>query len=347
MSVRTNDVVELRSDTFTLPTPAMRKAMAEAEVGDDCWGEDPTAIALQEHCAALFGKEAGLFVPTGTMGNEASMKALTNPGEEVIVDSKAHIVLYEKGAPGAISGALLRTIETPDGQLDPEGVASMIRAPNRVTAHTGLVWIENTHNQRGGRIVPLDNIRALSKVARERGVKVFMDGARIFNAAVATGIPVRDWAAEVDGLTFCFSKGLGAPVGSMVIGSRDFVDRVHHVRRMLGGGMRQVGVLCAAARVAVEQMVDRLAEDHANAKRLAGGFAGALAGSVDAKTVETNMVFAELGSLAATEVTASMLALGVRVAPTGVHTIRAVTHKDVDAAGIDRAIEAFGQATRA
>ncbi|MGH2830623.1 MAG: threonine aldolase family protein, partial [Actinomycetota bacterium] len=158
------DWVELRSDTFTAPTPAMRAAMAQAEVGDDCWGEDPTANALQEHCAALFGKEAGLFVPTGTMGNEASMKALTNPGEEIIVDAKAHIVLYEKGAPGAISGVLLRTVDTPDGQLDPDLVASMMRPPNRVTAHTALVWIENTHNQRGGRIVPLDNIHALAKL---------------------------------------------------------------------------------------------------------------------------------------------------------------------------------------
>lgn len=340
------DTVELRSDTFTTPTPEMRRAMADAEVGDDCWGEDPTANALQERCAALLGKEAGLFVPTGTMGNEASMKALTNPGEEVIAESRSHIVLYEKGAPGAISGVLVRTVDASDGQMDPDEVAALIRSPNPVTGHTAAVWIENTHNQRGGRVVPIDNVRAIAKVARERGVAVFMDGARIFNAAAASGVPAADYAAEVDALTFCFSKGLAAPVGSMVVGSRDFIAKVHHVRRMLGAGMRQVGVLCAAARVAIDTMVDRLPDDHANAKRLAEGFAEVLPGCVDPNQVETNMVFADLDGRDALAVAGAMYDDGVRVGPIGPSAFRAVTHKDVTPDGVERAIASFARAIK-
>ena len=320
--------------------------MADAELGDDVWGEDPTAIALQEHCAELFGKEAGLFVPSGTMGNEVSLKTLTNPGDDVIVESRSHVVLYEHGAPGVISGVLLRLIETTNGQLPPETVADMIASANEHTARPSLVWLENTHNYRGGRILPLENIRAVAAAAHAGGARLFLDGARIFNASVAAGVRVRDYAAEADALSFCFSKGLGAPVGSMILGTAEMVDKARTVRQMLGGGMRQVGLLCAAALVAVDTMVDRLAEDHAHARRLAEGFANAMPGSVDPAAVETNMVYVDVPEDQTDRIVRAMWDDGVRVAALGPTRIRAVTSKEVERAGIDRAIDAFASAVR-
>jgi threonine aldolase len=308
------------------------------------WGTDPTAIALEAHCAELFGKEAGLFVPSGTMGNEASLKVLTRPGDEVITESSAHIVRYERGGPAALSGVTLRTVEALDGVLRPQPVAAIIDGANEHTARATLVWIENTHNARGGRVVPIEDIRAVADLARSRGLAVYLDGARIFNASVASGTPVRAYADAVDALGFCFSKGLGAPVGSMVVGTADFIGRLRHVRGLLGGGMRQVGILCAAARIALDTGVERLAEDHANALRLAEGLAEALPGSVDPGTVETNIVFIDLGRPDAAAVTASLAVDGVMVAALGPSVIRAVTHRDVDAAGVDRAIRAFARA---
>ena len=338
------DIVELRSDTFTRPTREMLQAMADAELGDDVWGEDPTAISLQEHCAELFGKEAGLFVPSGTMGNEVSLKTLTNPGDDVIVESRSHVVLYEHGAPSIISGVLLRLIETTDGRLPPDQVADMIASANEHTARPSLVWQENTHNYRGGRIIPLDHIRAVSRAAHGGGARVFLDGARIFNASVATGTPVRDFAAEVDALSFCFSKGLGAPVGSMILGTADMIEKARTVRQMLGGGMRQVGLLCAAARVAVDTMVDRLAVDHDHAQLLARGFADARPGSVDPSAVDTNMVYVDVPEGETERIVRSMWDDGVRVAALGPTRIRAVTSKEVDRAGIDHAIASFARA---
>ena len=339
--------VELRSDTFTTPTPQMRRAMADAEVGDDVWGEDPTAIALEAQCAELFGKEAALFVPSGTMGNEAAMKVLTDPGDEVIVEATSHIVLHERGAPGVISGVMLRTLDAPDGALDPATVREVITAANAYSAKPTLLWIENTHNQRGGRIVPLETVRALAAVARQGGLRVFIDGARIFNASVASGTSVAEYAAEADGLTFCFSKGLGAPIGSMVVGSADFIGELRGTRQLLGGGMRQVGVICAAARVAVETGIERLAEDHDRARRLAEGFADALPGSVEPSRVETNMVFCEVGPERIGPVVESMARDGIRIAAVGPGTFRAVTHRDVTDAGVERAIAAFARAVTA
>jgi threonine aldolase len=338
------DIVELRSDTFTRPTRQMLQAMAEAELGDDVWGEDPTAIALQEHCAELFGKEAGLFVPSGTMGNETALKALTNPGDDVIVESRSHIVLYEHGAPGVISGVVLRLIDGPDGRLPIDLVTNIFASANEHTSRPSVVWQENTHNASGGRVIPLEHVRAVARVAHENGAKAFIDGARIFNASVATGVPVRAYAAEVDALSFCFSKGLGAPVGSMVLGSAELVARARVIRQMLGGGMRQVGLLCAAARVAVDTMVDRLAEDHENARALANGLADAAPGSVDPSTVETNMVYIDLPGRDVDAIVRSMWDDGVRVAALGPTRIRAVTNKEVDRAGIERAITSFARA---
>lgn len=338
------DIVELRSDTFTTPTPEMRRAMADAEVGDDVWGEDPTAIALEVHCAELFGKEAGLFVPSGTMGNEASIKVLTRPGDELIAEATSHIVLYENGGPAALAGVMVRTVVAPDGRMDPAHVRGLIDAANAHTARPTLVWIENTHNARGGRAVSLEDVRAVASVAREAGIGVFMDGARIFNASVACGVPVSGYAAEVDALSFCFSKGLGAPIGSMVVGSEAFIADLRRVRQLLGGGMRQVGVICAAARVAVDTMVDRLAEDHVNARRLADGFADVLPGSVHPELVDTNMVFVEVGGRDVEAVVDAMAADGVRVASVTPGTFRAVTHRDVTAAGVEQAIASFARA---
>jgi threonine aldolase len=338
------DIVELRSDTFTRPTREMLKAMADAELGDDVWGEDPTAIALQEHCAELFGMEAGLFVPSGTMGNETALKALTNPGDDVIVESRSHVVLFEHGAPGVISGIVLRQIDAPSGRLPVDAVAGIFASANEHTSRPSLVWQENTHNVSGGRVIPLEHVRAVARVAHDHGARAFLDGARIFNASVASGTPVSAYAAEVDALSFCFSKALGAPIGSMLLGTAEMIERARVIRQMLGGGMRQVGLLCAAARVAVDTMVERLADDHENAQVLAHGFADALPGSVDPSTVETNMVYIELPGHDVEAVVRSMWDEGVRVASMGPTRIRAVTSKEVDRAGIDRAISAFAQA---
>ena len=336
------EFVELRSDTFTKPTPEMRRAMADAEVGDDVWGEDPTANALQDQCAALFGKEAGLFVPSGSMGNETAIKALTNPGEEIIVEASAHVIEAEVGAPATISQVIVRALPGPRGVFDLDELADAIRLPSRFFTHTSLVCLENTHQGSGGAVVPIEAFRDMAKVARDRGIRVHLDGARIFNASVASGVHVREYAAEVDTLSFCFSKGLGAPVGSMLLGQKDVIDRARRVRKMLGGGMRQVGVLCAAAKVALETGVERLAEDHANAKRLALGIAHVWPGSIDPGDVETNILYVRTGDRDA-EVTAGALKeKGVLVGPMGARRLRLVTHRDVDAQGIERAIDAFG-----
>ena len=333
--------VELRSDTFTKPTPEMRRAMAEAVVGDDVWGEDPTANALQEQCAALFGKEAGLFVPSGSMGNEVAIKALTNPGEEVIVEASAHVIEAEVGAPATISQVIVRALPGPRGVFDLDELADAIRLPSRFFTHTSLVCLENTHQGSGGAVVPIEAFRDMAKVARDRGVRVHLDGARIFNASVASGVHVREYAAEVDTLSFCFSKGLGAPVGSMLLGQKEEIERARRVRKMLGGGMRQVGVLCAAAKVALETGVERLADDHANAKRLAAGIAEAWPGAVDPAGVETNILYVDTGDRDAEETAGALKEHGVLVGPMGARRLRLVTHRDVDAAGIERAIEAF------
>jgi threonine aldolase len=334
-------LVELRSDTFTKPTPEMRRAMADAEVGDDVWGEDPTANALQEQCAELFGKEAGLFVPSGSMGNEVAIKALTNPGEEIIVEASAHVIEAEVGAPATISQVMVRALPGIRGVFDLDELASAIRPPSRFFTHTSVVCLENTHQAAGGAVVPIDAFRGMAKVARERNVKVHLDGARIFNASVASGVHVREYAAEVDTLSFCFSKGLGAPIGSMLLGPAELIDRARRVRKMLGGGMRQVGVICAAAKFALDTGVERLADDHANAKRLAEGIAEAWPASVDPAGVETNIVFVNTGDRDAEETAGALKDQGVLVGPMGARRLRLVTHRDVDAAGIERAIDAF------
>lgn len=335
-------IVDLRSDTVTRPTPEMRRAMAEAEVGDDVLGDDPTVEALQEEAARLLGKEAGLFVPTGSMGNQVSLGLLARPGEEVVCDAGSHFLHYEGGSLAAHLGLMMRPLPGGSGVLTAEQVAGTIRPGDDHSPRTAVVTMENTHNRAGGRVFPLDEARAVGKVCREAGVAVHLDGARIFNAQTATGIPAREWAACADSLTFCFSKGLGAPVGSMVCASADDIVEARRLRKRMGGGMRQVGVLAAAARVALRTGVERLIEDHVNARRLAEGFKEMSDEAVDLDAVETNMVYVDLAPFGQRGEEVSRALEGYDVLTLGAgRFMRLVTHRDVTAAQIDLALGAF------
>jgi threonine aldolase len=315
-------VVDLRSDTVTVPTPEMRHAMATAEVGDDFLGEDPTARRLEERVNELFGAEASVYVPSGRMANLVGLQALTEPGDEVLCTRNAHFVHYEGAALAA-------------------ACASAVRPPLDHLPRTRVVAIENTHNQEGGAVYPIDDLRALRKVSDEHGLRLYLDGARIFNASTASGVPVSEYCALTDGMMFCFSKGLAAPVGSMVVGSAEFIARARRFRKLHGGGMRQVGILAAACLVALDTMVDRLGEDHANAKRLAQGIAALREGAVNVDEVETNIVMVRTQPLGFTpEAFAEELARrGVKFFTFGPGTVRMVTHKDVSAEGIEIALE--------
>ncbi len=341
-----HDIVDLRSDTLTLPTPAMREAMARAEVGDDVWEEDPTVKRLEETAARRVGKEAALLVTSGTQGNLASVLAQTRPGQEIILDRDCHIFNYEVAGAALIGGVQTLPIPTERGFLTPEQVRDSIRPSNVHIPQTGLVCLENTHNRHGGTCCTPEEIEAVAAAAHNAGVPVHLDGARIFNAAVALGRPLVDFCRHVDSVTFCLSKGLAAPVGSLVCGTRDFVSRARRIRKMLGGGMRQSGVLAAAGLVALETMVDRLAEDHANARRLAEGVARLPACRVDLATVQTNiLIFRVERSGGVGELVTGCLARKVKIHQVGPSAIRCVTHKDVDRDDIDRALEAFREIT--
>ena len=337
------DFVDLRSDTVTRPTPEMRKAMAEAEVGDDVFGDDPTVNSLQDYCANLLGKDAGLFVPTGSMGNLVSLGAQSRAGDEVVCEAGAHFIHYEGGSVAAHLGLVTRLLPGVDGVIAADQVAGAIRKGTEHNPHTAVVAFENTHNAAGGKIFPLDEAKAISKICRENGVAVHLDGARIFNAQAATGVNASEWAACADTVSFCFSKGLGAPIGSMVVGSTDVIAEARRLRKRSGGGMRQVGVIAAAARVAVETGIERLAEDHANARHLAEGLHELNPDSVDLERVETNMVYIDLRpfSKRGPEVRDELLEQGIVTIAGGPDVMRLVTHRDVDRAGIDRALEAF------
>jgi threonine aldolase len=342
-----HDAVDLRSDTLTLPTPEMREAMARAEVGDDVWEEDPTVRRLEALAAERTGKEAGLFVASGTMGNLVSVLSQTRPGQEIILDLDSHIFNYEVASAAVIGGVQTRPIRTERGFLSPQQVSEAIRPANIHIPPTGLVCVENTHNRHGGTVCSPEEIRDVAEVAHAAGIPVHLDGARIFNAAVALKRSLRDFTAPVDSVTFCLSKGLAAPVGSLVCGTREFIGRARRFRKMLGGGMRQVGVLAAAGLVALERMVDRLAEDHANARRLAEGAARLPGIRIDLARVQTNIVifFVELPG-GAERLVAECAARKVKIHQIGPAGIRCVTHKDVDREDIDRALEAFAEITR-
>ncbi|MDQ4144415.1 MAG: low specificity L-threonine aldolase [Actinomycetota bacterium] len=327
------ETIDLRSDTVTRPTPEMRRAMAEAEVGDDVFGDDPTVNSLQEYSAELLGKEAGLYVPTGSMGNQVALGALARPGDEVVCHTGAHFLHYEGGSVAAHLGLMMRPLEGPNGVLPAESVASAIRPGNEHNPRTAVVAIENTHNAAGGAIFPIDEARAIAKICDERSVAVHLDGARLFNAAVATGTPAREWAECADTVSFCFSKGLGAPVGSMVVSTADRIAEARRLRKRLGGGMRQVGVLAAAARVALESGIDRLAEDHANARMLAEGLAEVHPEAVVLERVQTNMVYLDLRPLGTTapEFSEELRKDGILTLGFPGHQMRLVTHRDVTA----------------
>ncbi|HEV8457042.1 MAG TPA: GntG family PLP-dependent aldolase [Methylomirabilota bacterium] len=343
-----HDVVDLRSDTLTLPTQAMRDAMARAEVGDDVWEEDPTVRRLEELAARRTGKEAALFVASGTQGNLVSVLAQTRHSQEIILDADSHIFNYEGASSATFGGVQTLALKTERGFLTPEQVREHIRPTNIHIPVTGLVCLENTHNRHGGTCCAPEEIEAVAAVAHAAGVPVHLDGARIFNAAVALGRPVGDFTRHVDSVTFCLSKGLAAPVGSLACGSRELVLRARRVRKMLGGGMRQVGVLAAAGLVALESMVDRLAEDHANARRLAEGVARLPRVRLDLSKVQTNIVIFHVDRTGgAPELVTGSVARKIKVHQIGPTSIRCVTHKDVDADDIGRALDAFREITAA
>lgn len=340
--------VDLRSDTVTRPTEAMRAAMATAEVGDDVLGEDPTVRRLEQAVADRLGLAAGLYVPSGTMANQLALQIHTRPGDEVIVGEKAHILIYERGAGAAFAGVQM-TVAGRGGHYDAATLAAAIRAeePYDHTSPTALACVENTHNAAGGVVLPAAELQAIAEVCRARGVALHLDGARLFNAAVAEGAPVSAWGASCDTVSVCLSKGLGAPVGSVLCGSAEQIRLAHRFRKMMGGGMRQAGILAAAGLYALEHHVDRLADDHRRARRLAEAVAGLPGVRLEPGLVRTNIVAFDLGPDApdAAAVCAAV-AETVRVLPIGPRRIRAVVHLDVDDAGIERAIGAFGAALR-
>jgi threonine aldolase len=347
-----HDFVDLRSDTLTLPTAEMREAMARAEVGDDVWGEDPTVQKLEAMAAARLGKEAGLLVTSGTMGNLVSVVAHTQAGQEVVLDLDSHIYNYEVAGGTVVGNVQMRPVTTERGFLTPPQVQDALRPANIHIPPTGLVCLENTHNRHGGTCCTPEEIAAVAAVAHGAGVPVHMDGARLFNAVVALKRDAREFAAPVDSVTFCLSKGLGAPVGSVVCGSAAFVQRARRVRKMIGGGMRQAGIIAAAGVVALERMVDRLAEDHVHARTLAEALAALPGLTVDLDSVQTNIVIVRVSrgdraaSVKATEaLVAGCAARKVKVHAMGPAAIRCVTHKDVDADDIRRAVDAFRELT--
>lgn len=339
--------IDLRSDTVTLPTPEMRRAMMEAELGDDVYGEDPTVNRLQELAAEKLGKEAGLFVSSGTMGNLVGILAHCNRGDEVILGDKAHTFLFEAGGISALGGVhSCQIANQPDGTLALEAIEAAIRPDDVHHPITRLVTLENTHNRCGGVALTADYTRAVGELAHAHGLQLHLDGARLFNAAVAQGLPASELAAPADSISICLSKGLCAPVGSVLVGSHEFIRRAHRIRKQVGGGMRQAGILAAAGIVALESMVDRLAEDHARARRLAAGLAQIPGLALDAGSPFTNMVFVALKpetGLTAREVAARLDKLGVQVGATGERRFRLVAHYWIDDEAVECAVAAFRQ----
>jgi len=322
-------MIDLRSDTVTRPSEGMRRALYEADVGDDVFGEDPTVNRLQETVASLLGKEAALFVPSGMMGNQLALKTHTQPGDEVIVERTSHIFNYESGAPGLLSGVQLHVVDGERGLLTPDQLRRAIRPGNYWEPASRLLCLENTLNKAGGVVYPIARTRALAATAREHGLRLHLDGARLWNATAASGIAEIDYAAPFDTVSVCLSKGLGAPVGSVLAGSTEHIRVAHRYRKLFGGGMRQAGILAAAGLYALEHHRPHLADDHHKARRLAEGLADLPAFTLDLETVETNIVIFDVADGAAMPVLGALRQEGIAMVPFGPATIRATTHRDV------------------
>ncbi len=333
-------MIDLRSDTVTRPDADMLRAMSTAEVGDDVYGEDPTTNALQERVAAMFGKEAGLFVPSGSMSNQLAIRAHTQPGDEVIVEGECHIFHYETAGPAVLSGVQLHHVRGSNGVMRVEDVEAAIRPSEYYFARTRLVCLENTHNRAGGTIHPLEVMQDVRELATHRGLAVHIDGARIWNAHVATGIPFSDYGACCDTMSVCFSKGLGAPVGSMLLGSREFITHAHRFRKVFGGAMRQIGVLTAACNHAIDHNLPRLAADHEHAHLLATELQDRATFHVDIGRVHTNMVFLDFTHSTMSPVQAQELLFshGILAGQGGNNTVRLVFHLDISREMTERAI---------
>lgn len=332
------NVIDLRSDTVTKPTAAMRAAMAAAEVGDDVYGEDPTVNRLEQRAAEVFGREAAIFVPTGTMGNQIAIRMHTQHGQEVICEARSHVLDWEMAMVSAFSGCVPRTVEGDRGVLSWDAIRRAIAPKIYYRAATGLICLENTHNMAGGTVTPLDVMEEIWAGAREARLPVHLDGARVFNAATALGVSVAELTKGFDTVMFCLSKGLGAPVGSMVVGTREHIDRARVFRKALGGGMRQAGVLAAAGLIALEEMPKRLHEDHENARMLAETVARCEAAEIDPKDVQTNIViFALRDAGDAPAVVRALKESGVLASAIGPHAVRLVTHYDVSREDCERA----------
>ena len=330
-------LIDLRSDTVTRPSQKMRQIIASAEVGDDVFGDDPTVQKLERRVADILGKEAALFVPSGTMANQVAIRALCNPGDEVICERKMHIVNYEVASASALSGIMLSPYDGQRGRLSPELVSLSIRPPNIHHPQTKLIALENTHNGAGGAVLDLDYIASIKEVAEKHSLYFYLDGARIWNAAVAIGVEPQAIARPFDVVSVCFSKGLGAPIGSAVCGDKKFIDKARRIRQMLGGGMRQVGIIASAALYALENNFGRLKEDHNRAKKLAQGLEAIEGISIDAGEVQTNIVIFEI-HMPVVKFIKRAEEMGVLLVPFGPNIVRAVTHLDISDEDITMAV---------
>jgi threonine aldolase len=337
--------IDLRSDTVTKPSKAMRQAIAEAEVGDDVFEDDPTVKKLEEMVAELLGKEKALFVPSGTMANEVAIKSQTKPGEEIILEEDSHIYNYEVGAPSVLCGVQLNPLKGERGVITLQQILDHIRLEDIHVPPTTLICLENTHNRAGGTIYPIEEIKKTREATKPFGIKMHLDGARLWNATIATGIPLDEYAKHFDSVSVCLSKGLGAPIGSVISGSSDFIQIARRNRKMFGGGMRQVGIIAAAGIYAIENNFNRLIEDHRNAKTLALGLSTIPKISVDLESVQTNIVVIEIkeSGMDVADVLEKLKGKGVLAVPFGKNKIRCVTHLDVNRDDIYKALEAFKQ----
>jgi len=340
-------MIDLRSDTVTRPTRAMREAMFAAEVGDDVYGEDPTVNRLEKDAAAVFGREAAIFVPSGTMGNQIAVRLHTKHGQEVVCEARAHVMDWEMATTAAFSGCQLRTVAGERGSLTWEQISRAIGPKIYYRAQTGLICIENTHNMAGGTVTPVAAMRKICEGAHAVGIPVHLDGARIFNAAAALGVEVSELTRGFDTVMFCLSKGLGAPVGSMLVGSRTAIEQARIFRKALGGGMRQAGILAAAGLIALHEMTVRLADDHANARLLAESIAEARNAEIDLEAVETNIVIFRLRNGDAAKFCDGLKQKGVLASAIGADAVRFVTHYDVDREACERAAALVSEQLRA